>query len=222
LLGPSKLASEPSLNANIPSFSSPTPAGFRRPDGRYDLIAGNLRLRAAKQAGLTTIPAVELDPGMPETRTLEVSLAENIHRQALNPYDEAEAYRILREKGVKQKDLAAVVGKSQPYVAKRLRLLKLHPKVREHIRQRMLSPEHGQDLLKLKNPEQLKLAQETIEKHLTRKQLRERIREITGRKLKWQLIPIRLTLEEYEALKRLAPKGDIKQLIQEAVKKLIK
>jgi len=182
-----------------------------------------LRLKAAKKAGLKTVPAVEIDPTIPEEKLLELSLAENIHRQPLNPYDEAETYRILREKGVKQKDLATVVSKKRPYISKRLRLLRLHPKIREMVRQRTLGPEHCQELLKIKDQElQLKIAEEAVNQKLPVHSLRKRVKEILGKKPKYQLIPIRLTIEEYEKLKQIAPQGDIKQLIQETIKKLTK
>jgi len=76
--------------------------------------------------------------------------------------------------------------------------------------------------MRLKDQEQqLILAQEAQEEGLSVHETRQRVREMLGKKLKWQLVPIRLDLETFEALKRIAPNGDVKRLIQETIQKLI-
>ncbi len=70
--------------------------------------------------------------------------------------------------------------------------------------------------------QQLALAQEVIEKKLSVMETRKRVREMLGKKPKWRLIPVRMGINEFEALKKIAPEGDVKRLIQETMEKLIK
>jgi hypothetical protein len=76
--------------------------------------------------------------------------------------------------------------------------------------------------MRLKDQEQqLALAQEAQEEGLSVHETRQRVREVLGKKLKWQLVPVRLDLETFETLKRIAPNGNVKRLIQETIEKLI-
>lgn len=114
------------------------------------------------------------------------------------------------------------VGKSRPYVVKRMRLLKLHPDLREAIRQGNLSPEHGQELFKLEDPnQQVALAKQIVKEGLSVKETRQRVREMQGREFKWRLVPVRLSPEEFSALQKMGPDGDVKKLIQETIIKLL-
>jgi len=193
-----------------------------REKGLYTLLIGELRYRAAKRAGLKTVPAVVLDKPLKGDKALEIKLVENIQRQALDPFDEAEAYQMLTAMGYSKAAIGRRVGKSRPYVVKRMRLLKLHPDLREAVRQGNLSPEHGQEILKLEDPsQQLALAEEIQEEGLSVKETRQRIREIQGREFGWRLVPVRLSIEEFSALQKMAPDGDVKRLIQETITKLL-
>jgi len=78
----------------------------------------------------------------------------------LDPLDEAEAYAALKEMGVKLSAIARRIGKSRPYVSKRMRLLKLHPAIRRDVRERAITPGHSQALLRLEPEQQLSLAEE--------------------------------------------------------------
>jgi len=193
------------------------PAG----EGRYRLLIGERRLKAAEKAGLTKVPAHILDESLKPEESLEVRLVENLHREGLDPLDEAEAYAALREMGLTVSAIARRVGKSRPYVANSMRLLKLHPSVRRDIRRRTLSPGQAQPLLRLTPEQQLGLAEEVKAEGLSVKETRRKVRELLGKPLKWQLIPVRVPLETYEALKRIAPDGDVKRLLQEAVERLL-
>jgi len=190
-------------------------------DGNYRLLVGKRRLRAAERAGLKTILALVLDEPLKPNEVLEAQLIENLHREDLTPIEEAEAYLALREMGYKVSVVARRVGKSRPYVSKRLRLLRLHPKLREAVLRRTLTPGHGQWLLKLEPEQQLALADEIVKKDLSVKETRQRVREMLGKEFEWRLVPVRLALDTYEALQRIAPEGDVKRLIQETVKKLV-
>jgi len=190
-------------------------------EGRYRLLIGERRFRAARMAGLKTIPAQVLDEPLKPEEALESKLIENLHREDLDPLDEAEAYAALREMGLKVSEIARRVGKSRPYVANFLRLLNLHPSIRYDVRRRTLTPGHAHALLRLDPEKQLALAEEIKAKNLSVKETRKKVRELIGKPLKWQLVPIRLDLETFEKLKKIAPEGDVKRLIQEAVKRLL-
>lgn len=90
------------------------------------------------------------------------------------------------------------------------------------MRHRTLMPGHAQALLRLEPEQQITLAQEVIEKGLSEKETREKVRELLGRELSWRLIPIRLSLKEYKALERMAPEGDVERLIREAIEMLMR
>lgn len=79
----------------------------------------------------------------PAEETLEAKLFENLHREGLDPLDEAEAYAALEKMGIKVSAIARRVGRADPYVSKRMKLLNLHPKVRKAVRSRTITPCHG-------------------------------------------------------------------------------
>jgi ParB family chromosome partitioning protein len=194
-----------------------------RENGLYTLLIGGRRLMAAKQAGVQKVPAIILEEPIKSEEMLEARLVENLHRENLDPFDEAEAFLMFRDMGYSVSSIAKRLGKSRFYVSKRMRLLKLHPKLREAVRQRTLTPEHGLAILRLEDAEQqLALAQEVIEKKLSVMETRRKIREMLGKKPKWRLIPVRMSVNEFETLKKIAPDGDVKKLIQETIEKLIK
>ena len=193
-----------------------------RPEGTYALLIGERRFIAAKRAGMDVVPAIVMDEKLKPDESLEARLIENLHREDLDPLDEAEAYQQLKDMGNNVSEVARRVGKPRYYVSKRLGLLRLHPELREGVRHRTLTPAHGRVLLRLEPEQQLTLGQEIIEKGLTEKEAREKVRGILGRELSWRLIPIRLSLEEYSALERIAPEGDVERLIREAVERLMR
>ena len=120
-------------------------------DGRYFLIAGERRTRAARLAGLKEIPV--LVRKFSDERKLEVALIENIQREDLNPVDEAEAYHALMLlENLSQEEAAARVGKSRPAVANALRLLKLPADMREALKNGKITPGHARALLSVVNP----------------------------------------------------------------------
>ena len=141
--------------------------------------------------------------------------------RSMDPLDEAEAYLALKDTGLKISAIGRRLGKSRPHVSPRMRLLKLHPKVREAVRQRTITPGHGNALLRLEPEQQLTLAEQIQAEGLTVKDTRQRVREILGKELKWRLVPVRFSLEVYETLERMAPAGDVKRLILETVEKLV-
>ncbi len=130
----------------------------------FEIIAGERRWRAARRAGLTTIPAVVRE--MDDREVLEIAIIENVQRSDLNPVEEAEAYKALIDRfGRTQESIATQVGKSREHVSNTLRLLNLPEDVREHVREGRLTAGHARALLKTKEPSAL--AQIVISKGLS-------------------------------------------------------
>jgi ParB family chromosome partitioning protein len=149
-----------------------------RPDpkeaGKYQIIAGERRWRAARMAGMTHIPAVvrEVD----ELALLEFGIIENVQRADLNPIDEAEAYEALIKRfGRTQDSLATSVGKSRTHIANTLRLLQLSEASRVHVRAGRISAGHARAALGSANPEAL--IDLAIEKGLSVRDVEARARE---------------------------------------------
>lgn len=115
---------------------------------RYSIIAGERRWRAAKLAGLSEIPAIILSSD--ELTTAEISLIENVQRENLNAYEEAEAYRaLISQFGLTQEELSSRIGKSRSYVANTLRLLDLPGSVVPFVRAGDITAGHARALLSL-------------------------------------------------------------------------
>ena len=115
-------------------------------NGTFELIAGERRWRAARRAGLQTIPAVVRD--VSEMATLEQALVENLHRQDLNPLEEAAAYQqLIEDFGLTQEQAAKRAGKSRSAVANLLRLFQLPPSVQKAVGEGSLSAGHAKALL---------------------------------------------------------------------------
>jgi ParB family chromosome partitioning protein len=115
-------------------------------DDSYELVAGERRLRAAKRAGLPTIPALVRQVSDP--RSLEEALIENLHRQDLNPLEEAGAYQqLIEDFGLTHEQLATRVGKSRVTITNSLRLFQLPPAVQKMISDGQLSAGHARALL---------------------------------------------------------------------------
>ena len=139
-----------------------------RPDpktpGKYQIVAGERRWRAAKRAGLAELPAVVRDTD--ELELLELGIIENVQRTDLNPMEEAEAYEALRKRfGRTQESLAESVGKSRSHIANVLRLLNLPESVREMLREGQLTAGHARAVLSSSAPE--KLAEQIVAKGLS-------------------------------------------------------
>ena len=115
-------------------------------DGTYQIIAGERRWRAARQAGLDEIPAMVIEAS--ESEVMELALIENLQRQDLNPIEEAEGYeQLMRDYGLTQEQVAQRVVKSRPAVANALRLLQLPEEVRTMVSRGELSGGHARAVL---------------------------------------------------------------------------
>jgi len=190
-------------------------------EGRYKLQIGKRRMAAAKLAGLEKVPAIILDGPLESKDSLAIRLVENLHREDLDPIDEAEAYATLKDMNVKVSEIARRVGKERTYVSHSMRLLRLHPKVREAIRKRNIPREHALSLLRLEPYQQIALAEEVMETGLTMQETRDRVRGLLGKELKWRLVPIRIEPAVYDRLVTIAPEGDVSKLLKQAVENLL-
>jgi ParB family chromosome partitioning protein len=152
------------------------------PDGRFELVAGERRWRAAQRAGIHQIPAVVRD--VPDEKLLELALIENLQREELNPIEEAEAYRILVDDlELTQNDVAERVGKQRTTVANALRLLNLPPLVKDMVRDRRLSMGHARALLALEDPGAIEsLARTVVADGLSVREVEARAKRPTGTK----------------------------------------
>ena len=140
------------LAASIAEFGVLQPLSVRARRGRYELVSGERRLRAARIAGLKTAPCVILNVNMEESSL--IALIENLDRRDLDIVEEAEGIAlIMRLYGLNQEETARRLGMSQSAVANRLRLLKLPPDVLDTLRCPGLTERHGRALLRLASPE---------------------------------------------------------------------
>lgn len=144
-----------------------------QPGGRYRIVAGERRWRAARQAGLATVPCMVRDMDM--IRQMEVSLIENLQREDLNPMEEAAAIRALMQQcGYTQETVAARLSKSRPVIANLLRLLTLPKEVAQMVREGQLSAGHARVLAGLEREEdKIALARETLAKGYSVRQLEQ-------------------------------------------------
>ena len=164
------------LAASILAQGILQPLILRKTGERFQLIAGERRLRAAKLAGLARVPAVlrEADDG----QMLALALVENIHRKDLGPIEKGEAFhRLLEEFDLTQDEMGRQVGLSRSAVANFIRLLDLPDSVQALLRKGSLSMGHGRALLGLSDHTQMeRLARKTIRRNLSVRQLEEIVR----------------------------------------------
>ncbi len=145
--------------------------------GYYQIIAGERRWRAAKQAGLAEVPAVILEAD--DKKVMELGLIENLQREDLNPMEEAEGYLLLlTDYGMTQEEVARRMGKSRPAVANALRLTALPPAVRDMLVEGTLTAGHGRAVLMVEG----EAAQEAFAQEIVRQSLSVRQAEDAAKK----------------------------------------
>lgn len=188
------------LVASIKEKGIIQPVLVRRSPNGYELIAGERRLRAAKELNIKEIPAIIKD--VKNEESLEIALIENIQRQNLNPIEEAHAFKHLIDQfEFTQDKIAQAVGKARVSVSNILRLLKLPSEIQLMLRKGELSFAHGKVLLEVQEPQkQLFFAHQCISKGLSVKELGNLIlpKEKKGptRQHAHQLIPQLKAVEE--------------------------
>lgn len=155
------------LAASIKAHGVLLPILLRRDGDRLEVVAGERRLRAARMAGLDTVPALLKE--FSSSQALEVALVENLQREDLNPIEQAEAYlRLQDEFGLTQEEVARRVGRDRSSVANALRLLKLPKQVQADLVDGALSEGHARALLGLeRTADQIRARDETIRRGLS-------------------------------------------------------
>ena len=172
------------LSQSIKTNGVVQPIVVRRKDGRYQIVAGERRWKAAQIAGLRKIPAIVRD--IPEEKLLELALVENIQRQELNPMEEARAYKKLLEKlGLTQEMLAERIGKDRTVIATHLRLLKLPAGIQELIEEGKITVGHAKAILAIDEDDlRWDLARRIVEQKLSVREAEKLARNLGSRREK--------------------------------------
>ena len=176
------------LAESIKKYGIIEPIVVSKEGSKYQIIAGERRFRAAKVAGLETIPVVikEYD----EKEKNEVALIENIQRKDLNILEEAQAYKDILEKyNMSQEELANNIGKSRSAISNTIRILKFDDKIKKYILEDKLSEGHCKVLASVQDKNiQIKLAKKVAEEGISVRKLEEFIKNIDEPKVKKKVI----------------------------------
>ena len=168
------------LAASIKEHGIIQPLVLRRKNDKYEIIAGERRYKAARMAGLISVPAIISN--LSDAASAEVAIVENVQRKDLSAIEEAKSYQTLLEKGyMTQEELAKKMGLSQSAISNKLRLLTLDDSVQQAVIKEQISERHARSLLKIKDHEMQKvLLNKIIKERLTVKQLEDEIKKIVG------------------------------------------
>ena len=140
------------LKGSIKKHGIIQPIVVRKIANGYEIVAGERRLKAAKEIGLKKIPAII--KSINNEKSLEIALVENIQREDLNPVEQANAFkRLIDEFNLTQQELAEVTGKSRALVTNTIRLLKLNPEIQKNISEGKISFGHAKLLLSIEDEE---------------------------------------------------------------------
>lgn len=147
-------------------------------EGFYQIIAGERRWRASKQAGLTEIPVIIVEAD--ELKAAQFALIENLQREDLDAWEEAAAYnKLIHDFGLSQEDVAGVLGKSRSAIANSLRLLDLPEEVTELLRARKLTAGHCRALLGLRDrTKMLQLAEKAVNRNLSVREVESAVKTL--------------------------------------------
>lgn len=211
------------LAASIAEVGVIQPVVLIASDQGYELVVGERRLRAAKKAGLSSIPAIVMEAAPREQQVM--ALIENIHRSNLSAIEEAASLRdILENTGWNQSELAARLGRSQSSVANKLRLLKLEEPVQLLVMQGKLGERQARALVALSGEEQIAMARKAVEENLVAGEVERRVKEERGAPSMTFAAPA--SARKKEALSFTGPDGptgeilkDIAELVEKSRKK---
>ncbi len=169
------------LSESIKQHGVVQPIIVKKEEDTYKIIAGERRWRAARLAGLTTVPVVVRD--VSNKQVMEMALIENIQREDLNPIEEAEAYeRLMKEYNLTQEEISNTVGKSRPAIANSLRLLNLNGKLKAYVINEEISSGHARALLAIEDVKlQEKIAEEIIDKELNVRETEKLIKKMLSK-----------------------------------------
>ena len=170
------------LTDSIKEYGVLQPILVRSIGDKYEIVAGERRYRASALAGKDTIPAIVIN--MNDKESAEVALIENIQRKQLSPIEEALSYKSILDKGyMTQEQLAEKIGKSQPTIANKIRLLNLSDEVQDALLENQISERHARSLLKIKDKAtQNEMLDKIIKERLTVRKTDEEINKILEEK----------------------------------------
>lgn len=189
-----------SLAESIKEHGVIQPIVVSKKDGRYELIAGERRLRASKLVGVKTIPAIIRE--LSEQKKMEFALIENLQREGLNPLEVAIAYRKLEDEfNLSHEEVGKKVGKSAAVIINYLRLLNLRDEVKEAIIAGLLTEGHARTLCGLPYEDQLEVMNEILSGKFTVRQAEKAAREVVVRK---KIRPLKDNAEIKEIQSRLS------------------
>ena len=146
--------------------------------GYYQIISGERRWRAAREAGLDEIPVIVLEAD--DRKAMELGLIENLQREDLNPMEEAKGFQsLIQDYGLTQEEVARQVGKSRPAIANAVRLLALPKELMQYVEADILSAGHARALLALSDPEEMKaVADKVAQRQLSVRQTEELVKQL--------------------------------------------
>ncbi len=156
------------LSASIAAKGVLQPILVRPAENGYEIVAGERRFRAARQAGLVTIPAVVRE--LSDKETLEIAIIENLQREDLNPMEEARAYKQLLEFGLTQEQVSESVSKSRSAIANTLRLLTLPAEAQDALESGVISAGHARAVLSQPTADRAWALAEIVRRDLTVRQ----------------------------------------------------
>jgi ParB family chromosome partitioning protein len=183
------------LAESIKTHGVVQPVLVRRIEDHYELVAGERRWRAAKLAGLRTIPAVIKD--IADKDLLEVALIENVQREDLNPIEEAQAYsKLIETVGLTQEALAERIGRDRSYITNYLRLLKLPEDIQQLVKTKRISTGHARTLLGLQHVDLQRLvARQIINNDLSVRATEDIVRKRTEKTSSTRRAPAAATVD---------------------------
>lgn len=180
---PRKAFDEIQLNEladSIREYGVLQPLLVQKRNNYYEIIAGERRWRAAKEAGLKEVPVVIREYS--KQRTMEIALIENVQREDLNPIEEAKAYQqLIQEFGMKQEDVASRVSKNRATITNSLRLLKLDDRVQDMLIQGRITGGHARTLLSMEDKDkQYQTANKIIENDISVRETEKLVKLLTN------------------------------------------
>ncbi len=171
-----------SLAESIKQHGVVQPLIVQREGSSYKIVAGERRWRAARLAGLQTVPVIIRD--LSSKQIMEIALIENLQREDLNPIEEAEAYdRLITEFGMTQEEVSVTVGRSRPAITNSMRLLSLQDKIKEKLISGDITSGHARALLSLEDEElRIKAVGEIIKKGMSVRETENYVKQLAVQK----------------------------------------
>lgn len=186
------------LRDSIKKYGIIQPIVVRKIDDKYEIIAGERRWRAAKEANLSKVPCIvkEVD----DMEAIKIALIENIQRQDLNPIEEANAFKTLMDNfRLTQEEVADAVGKSRSYIANSIRLLNLDKEILDYVSQGKITAGHGKALLGVKNKkDRMNIVKSIVDKNLNVRDTEKLVSKVKTRKSEEKIIKKDPFVEEVE------------------------